>query len=93
MADPPDAEVLAHHYLVGHLESALAEDDRIHEMGVHVTVCGEQVVVSGSVASEGRRQEVMAVAHEHVALHAPHHRVVDDIEVVRSTGARDGEVL
>ena len=82
MAPPTDDEALAHHYLVGDLEAALAEDDRIHEMGVHVLLAGDRVVVTGTVASEHRRAEVLAVAREHVARHAPHHRVVDDVEVV-----------
>ena len=92
MAAPPDDDALAHHYLVGDLEKALAEDDRIHEMAVHVTVAGTQVVVSGTVASAHRRDEVLAVAREHVAARAPGHAVVDDIEVV-SLASVDEEQL
>jgi hypothetical protein len=78
----PDDDALAHHYLVGDLETALAEDDRTHEAALHVAVAGGQVVLSGVVASAHRRDEVLAVAREHLAAKAPDLVLVDDVEVV-----------
>lgn len=46
------------------LERALIDDARTHEMGVRVVVAGGCVVASGEVASEERRQAVLAVIRE-----------------------------
>lgn len=46
------------------LERALIDDERTHEMGVRVVVAGGRVIASGEVASEERRQAVLAVISE-----------------------------
>jgi hypothetical protein len=65
-------------YLVAHLRTTLAEDPRTAEQGVRVTVRGDQVVVSGDVATEQRRAEVSSVISEI----APDMVIHNDIRVV-----------
>jgi hypothetical protein len=47
------------------LECAIATDPRTHELGIHLQVRGEHLVVSGEVASEERRATVLEVIREH----------------------------
>ena len=54
---PPD-------YLVGHVEDALARDERVCEQGLHVTVDGDLVVVTGVVSTEERRRRIPEVVGE-----------------------------
>jgi hypothetical protein len=65
-------------YLVARLRTTLAEDPRTAEQGVRVTVRGDQVVVSGDVATEQRRAEVSSVISEI----APDMVIHNDIRVV-----------
>ena len=65
-------------YLVAHLQTTLAEDPRTAEQGVRVTVRGDQVVVSGDVATAERRDEVSSVISEI----APDMVIHNDIRVV-----------
>lgn len=65
-------------YLVAHLRTTLAEDPRTAEQGVRVTVRGDQIVVSGDVATAQRRAEVAAVISEN----APDMVIHNDIRVV-----------
>jgi osmotically-inducible protein OsmY len=67
-------------YLVARLRSALAEDPRTAEQGVRVTVRGDQVVVSGDVATRQRCEEVSAVIHEV----APDLVIHNDLRVVNA---------
>ena len=46
------------------LERALIDDERTHALGVRVVGAGGRVVASGEVASEERRQAVLAVICE-----------------------------
>jgi osmotically-inducible protein OsmY len=46
------------------LEKALIDDERTHELGVHVHVIEGRVVAQGEVASEDRRQRVLDVLRE-----------------------------
>lgn len=54
---PPD-------YLVGHIEDALARDERVCEQGLHVAVEDEVVTVTGVVSTEQRRRCVPDVVGE-----------------------------
>ncbi|GAA1276330.1 BON domain-containing protein [Saccharothrix xinjiangensis] len=65
-------------YLSARLRRALAEDSRTTEQGVRVTVRGDNVLLSGSVASEERRDALKAVVHDV----APELTVLDDVKVV-----------
>ncbi|WP_027941894.1 nucleotidyltransferase family protein [Amycolatopsis taiwanensis] len=53
-------------YLVARLTRALAEDPRTAELGVHVTVCGNHVHLTGEVACPARRDELDVVITEHL---------------------------
>lgn len=65
-------------YDVARLHRALAEDPRTAELGVHVTVRGDQVFLHGDVASAHRRAELDEVVHEVT----PGLRVHNDVRVV-----------
>lgn len=67
-------------YLVARLRSALAEDPRTAEQGVRVTVRGDQVVVSGDVATQQRCEEVSSVIKEV----APDLVIHNDLRVVNA---------
>ena len=53
-------------YLVGHLEDALARDERVCEQGLHVSVDvdGRVVVVRGMVSTAERQRRVPEVVGE-----------------------------
>ncbi|MFL6125329.1 BON domain-containing protein [Actinophytocola sp.] len=74
-------------YRVAHLRRALAEDPRTTEMGVRVNVRGDQVHLSGEVATEERRVELERVLGEV----APELTVNNDVRVVdiREPGRRE----
>ena len=61
-----------------HLAEALATDPRVTEGGLRVAVDGNELVVTGSVSTEARRQGVAAVAAE---IAAPF-RVRNETQVV-----------
>lgn len=81
------------------LEKALVDDERTHELGVHVQAIGDRIVAQGEVASEERRQRVLDVLREA----APGVEVSDQLtlsaepvgeppgsERLRAPGARSG---
>lgn len=68
----------AEQYLSARLRRALAEDPRTTELGVRVTVRGDNVLLSGDVASAERRAQLEAVIHDV----APELTVLDDVQVV-----------
>jgi osmotically-inducible protein OsmY len=70
----------AEQYLSARLRQALAEDPRTTELGVRVTVRGDNVLLSGDVASPERRAALEAVIHDV----APELTVIDDVKVVPS---------
>ena len=51
-------------YLVGHIQDALASDPRVGELGIHVDVVGDTILLTGSVTSEERRTLVGVVVAE-----------------------------
>jgi osmotically-inducible protein OsmY len=51
-------------YIAEQVERALAQDERTHELGVHVEVDGDAVVLRGEVAGAQRQQLVAQVAAE-----------------------------
>jgi hypothetical protein len=74
-------------YVRAHLAEALATDPRVTEGGLRVAVEGDELVVTGSVSTEARRQGVAAVATE---VAAPF-RVRNETQVVALT--EPGEVV
>lgn len=47
------------------LECAIATDPRTHELGIHLEVRGDHLIVCGEVATEKRRAMVLDVIREH----------------------------
>ncbi|MEU7767479.1 BON domain-containing protein [Nocardia sp. NPDC049190] len=76
-------------YLVAHLRRALAEDPRTAELGVHVTIRGEVVVLGGEVSSESVKQQVETVVREQL----PHARIHNDLHVTQHAAPTDSEDL
>ena len=62
-------------YLVARLSRALAEDTRTAELGVHVTVRGEHVHLTGEVTCPARKAEVDAVVAEYLTGELVHNDV------------------
>lgn len=65
-------------YIVAHVREALATDPRVNELGLDVQVQGDEVVVTGSVMTEGRRAAIAKV----VEAAAPECRVRNQASVV-----------
>lgn len=67
-------------YLIGHIQDALAADDRSRELGVDVTLAGPEprVVLTGTVSTEAQRRAIGEV----VAEVAPGYDVVNELAVV-----------
>jgi osmotically-inducible protein OsmY len=51
-------------YLVGHIEDALIRDPRVNEQGLHVSIAGDRVFVTGTVSTKQRREAVVDVVRE-----------------------------
>ncbi len=62
-------------YLAEHVREAIAKDERLAELHVHVTVRGRRVTLTGEVATEERRR----------ALYEVTAALVPDCEVVNQT--------
>ena len=69
-------------YLIGHIQDALAADDRSRELGVDVTLAGPEprVVLTGTVSTKTQRRAIGDV----VAEVAPGYEVVNELAVVSS---------
>lgn len=67
-------------YLIGHIQDALAADDRSRELGVDVTLAGPEprVVLTGTVSTEVQRRAIGEV----VADVAPGYQVINELAVV-----------
>ncbi len=48
-------------YLVGRVRERLAQDPRVNDLNVNVTVTGEKVFLSGIVATKERREAISQV--------------------------------
>ncbi|AHH97983.1 hypothetical protein GCM10010174_06060 [Kutzneria viridogrisea] len=72
-------------YAVARVQRAIAEDPRTVELGVRVTVRGDQVFLRGDVTCQARRDDLTEV----VAELAPELLVRNEIRVVPS-GAPEG---
>jgi polyhydroxyalkanoate synthesis regulator phasin len=67
-------------YLAERVRQALAEDPRIGEVELHVSVVGDRVVVQGTLPTEERREAVVEV----VRRIAPDHECVNETTVVNT---------
>jgi hypothetical protein len=63
-------------YVRAHLEEALATDGRVSEGGLRIDVDGEELVISGPVATAARRDAVSIVASEVVGAFAVRNETV-----------------
>ncbi|MBF6175718.1 nucleotidyltransferase family protein [Nocardia blacklockiae] len=88
MMTDPDSDMLPQ-YLVANLRRAFAEDPRTAELGVHVTIRGDAVVLSGDVASAQCREQLQDVVREHV----PKLRVHNDVRVTSNAAPTATEHL
>jgi hypothetical protein len=78
-------------YLVGHVEEALACDERVNEQGLHVTIQQHRVFVDGTVSTRARFDAVAIVVNELL----PGWTVCNQATVADfpEPGATDAEVL
>jgi osmotically-inducible protein OsmY len=83
---PGDSALGADLYLAQQIEERIACDERTAELGVRVTVRGERVYLSGTVACAERKDVVGAVAAE--AARAGGRTVVNEIVVDDAGDAR-----
>lgn len=74
----------SHIYLLEHLRQAMAEDDRVSEPNIRVTIAGGRVWLNGQVGSEERRKAAEVVAREIATKEGM--EVRNDITVMTVTG-------
>ena len=86
MTDTPSQPDL---YVVQHVREALANDPRVSELHVEVTITGDRVFVTGAVPSEERREVIAMVVHELL----PDHRVSNHVTVEPISGEPEVERL
>jgi hypothetical protein len=65
-------------HLAADLEELLAEDERISEQGLQVTVRPNAVLVRGTVATRDRRNAIVTV----ISSELPRHRIELDVTVL-----------
>ncbi|GAA4007611.1 hypothetical protein GCM10022247_32170 [Allokutzneria multivorans] len=75
-------------YAVARLRRALAEDPRTAEQGVRVDLRGEQVYLSGDVASEERKHRLDEVVHD-IAANLKVHNDVHVVEAQAPVGREE----
>ncbi len=66
---------MADDYLAQHVTDALAQDPRVADLGISVTVEPGSVRLSGQVATEERRDAAALVAQETLAGHEIHNEI------------------
>ncbi len=76
-------------YVVAHLRRALAADPRTCELGIHVTIRGEVVVLGGEVSSVERKQAMETVIREQL----PAARIHNDVHVTLPCSPEGAEDL
>lgn len=76
-------------YVAARLHRALAEDARTAELGIQVTVRGDDVYLSGSVSSAGCKDELGRLLRER----EPSLRIHNDVRVVEAGEPGEPEVL
>ncbi|MEO6713615.1 MAG: BON domain-containing protein [Mycobacteriales bacterium] len=62
-------------YVEGHLHQRLAEDPRVSEQGIGVTVAEGEIYLTGVVGTAERRDAISVVAAEYAAEHQVHNGV------------------
>jgi osmotically-inducible protein OsmY len=64
-------------YLAGHIHETLAEDPRVSEQGISVSVTPGNIFLTGIVSTDERREAISVVAREL----APDHRIHNQVTV------------
>jgi len=72
---------MKHEHTNQRVEQAIANDDRTNELGVHIECIDRRVLVRGEVASEQRRDAVLAVVHEQL----PEAQIIDQLRLSDAT--------
>jgi hypothetical protein len=76
-------------YVEAHVREALAEDDRVGEMGLDVRVSHGTITLSGAVLSAERHDAILEVVRELV----PEMTIDDEISIQPSHDAGEPEVV
>jgi osmotically-inducible protein OsmY len=63
-------------YLCERVRQALAADERVGELDVHVTIAAAKLFLTGAVPTPERRDAVGTVAHEVLPEHDVHNDVI-----------------
>jgi osmotically-inducible protein OsmY len=72
---------MKHEHTNQRVEQAIANDARTNELGVHIECIDRRVLVRGEVASEQRRDAVLAVVHEQL----PEAQIIDQLRLSDAT--------
>lgn len=57
------------HYLIGRIREALAQDSRVNEITIQVTVTGNKVFLHGAVPTQERKEAISEVVAELLTDH------------------------
>ena len=90
---PEDDEAVPEAYVVQRVEDALANDDRVGELGLAVSVEGNELVVRGAVSNPARKEGVAAVAREVVDVLQADLSVRDETDVPPNVAPEGEEVV
>jgi osmotically-inducible protein OsmY len=74
-------------YVAERIRTALAQDERVNELGVHVTLVGSRVFVTGTVATAERQRGIASVLAEQFPEFEVHNDVT--VQEVGATPARE----
>ena len=88
MADPIPAREPPE-YVTAQLRDALARDQRVAELDVHVAVAGGRIYITGHSATVDRKEAITAVARELL----PGHEVCNEVTVAEFPEAEGEEEL
>jgi hypothetical protein len=76
--DPMQIDEVLPQYLVAHIRRTFAEDPRTSELGVHISVRGDVVQLSGEVSSGDCKKQLEEIVREQL----PSVRIQNDVHVV-----------
>ncbi len=88
-SEPREAAAQPGEYRAARLKDALATDERVNELDVHLSVDGDDLFITGQVATPERREAVARVAAEL----APDMTIHNDIEVISLADPQGPETL
>ena len=77
------------HYLVGRIREALAQDTRVNELDIQVTVAGRKLFISGHVTTPERQEAITTVLRELL----PDYEIHNEVQVGTFTAGDEAEKL